>query len=351
MAFIPLNRVHWLYWLALLWCSVYLLLTLFWWQQTHQQGEQIRRTEQLMPLLLPVQHLIQQLQLERGLSAGQVTPSLPYKPALQIQYLLTDAAWRDLSVVLEQHRPSAENMPLNQLTRQHPLLALRQEVTYNGLDLMPTDGAAVIKAYSAVIKPLLQFVQLLRQEGKLDWQQHSTAISSLTEAIERAGLERALLHIATAEQEMTAGRHQNYVFVVNEQRDFLQEFEAKSPATVLTLWQQWQQSEAYQQLVLVREQALQQQFSVTPAQWFSLATQNINQLYLLQRQLQFQLQQDLAKAHLLRQQMLLQLQLHQQLIVLLLLLLLWRMYRLNRANQPVAKNARLESTMHNQFSN
>lgn len=350
MAFIPLKRVHWLYWLALLWCSVYLLLNLSWWQQTNQQGEQIRQTEQLLPVLLPVQHLIQQLQLERGLSAGLVTPSLPYKPALQIQYLLTDAAWRDLSLQLAQHRLTPEHPQLNQLIRQQPLLALRQQVIYNGMDVMPTDGASVIKAYSAVIKPLLQFVQSLRQDGKSDWQQHSTAISSLTDAIERAGLERALLHIATAEQEMTAGRHQNYVFVVNEQRDFLKEFAAKSPATVLTLWQQWQQSATYQELVLVREQALLQQFSVTPAQWFSLASQNINQLYQLQQQLQLQLQQDLAKAQLLRQQMLLQLELHQQLIVLLLLLLLWRMYRLNKADQAVAKNAHLETGLHNQFS-
>lgn len=328
MAFIPLNRVHWLYWLALLWCCVYLLLTLTWWQQYKQQELALRQTTELLPWVEPVQTLIRNLQTERGLSAGQVTPSLPYKPALHIQYLLTDAAWRDLTVALQQ-QTTAELSAVQRLLAQNPLTALRQQVLYNGLESTPADGAVIIKAYSAVIKPLLQYVQLLQQDGALQWQQHSSAISQLTEMIERSGLERAMLHIAMAEQDMSAARYQNYVFVMNELQDHQSAFEELSPAAVLQQWQKWQQQQPYQQLTNLREQALNQQFSMAPALWFSLSTDNINLLYQLQQQLQLALQQDLADARQTRLEGMQQLQLHQQYILLLLLLILWRMHRLN----------------------
>lgn len=328
MAFIPLNRVHWLYWLALLWCCVYLLLTLSWWQQYKHQELQLQQTAALLPWVEPVQTLIRNLQTERGLSAGQVTPSLPYKPALQIQYLLTDAAWRDLTVALEQQTAPAQSV-LMKVLAQNPLPALRQQVLYNGLESTPVDGAIIIKAYSAVIKPLLQYVQQLQQDGDMPWQQHSNAISQLTEMIERSGLERAMLHMAMAEQEMSAARYQNYVFVMNELRDHQSAFEERSPAAVLQDWQQWQQQQHYQQLTEVREQALNQQFSVPPALWFSLSSTNINQLYQLQQDLQLQLQQDLTEGRQTRLEAMQQLQLHQQYMLLLLLLILWRMHRLN----------------------
>jgi|GEM_PF-2825444 len=334
MAFIPLNRVHWLYWLALLWCCVYLLLTLTWWQQYKQQELQHRQTTELLPWVEPVQRLIRNLQTERGLSAGQVTPSLPYKPALHIQYLLTDAAWRDLTVALQQ-QTIPELSAMQRLLAQNPLTALRQQVLYNGLESTPADGAVIIKAYSAIIKPLLQYVQLLQQDGALEWQQHSSAISQLTEMIERSGLERAMLHIAMAEQEMSAARYQNYVFVINELQDHQSTFEELCPAAVLQQWQNWQQQLPYRQLTKVREQALNQQFSVAPALWFSLSSDNINQLYQLQLELQVLLQQDLATARQTGQQAVQQLKLHQQYMLLLLLLILWRMHRLNitTANQ------------------
>lgn len=348
MAFIPLNRVHWLYWLALLWCCAYLLLTLTWWQQYKQQDLQLQQTTALLPWVKPVQTLIRHLQTERGLSAGQVTPSLPYKPALQIQYLLTDAAWRDLSLALQQ-QTSRELLALQRLLAQTPLTALRQQVLYNGLESTPTDGVAIIKAYSAVIKPLLQYVQQLQQDGVLDWQQHSSAISQLTEMIERSGLERAMLHIAMAEQDMSAARYQSYVFVMNELQDLQSAFEERCPPAVLQQWQQWQQQPRYQQLTKVREQALNQQFLMAPALWFSLSSDNINLLYQLQQKLQLQLQQDLTDGQQTRLEAMQQLKLHQQYILLLLLLILWRMHRLNITTAKLRPQQRLPGTFGQQI--
>ena len=58
-----------------------------------------------------------------------------------------------------------------------------------------------------------------------------------------------------------------------------------------------------------------------------MATQNINFMYQLQRQLQLQLNDELQQADFTLVLQLEQLHLRQQLITLLLLLLLWRMYR------------------------
>lgn len=334
MAFIPTTRVHWLYWLALVWCSVYLLMNLSWWLQNNQQQQLLNQSTQLMRVVPPVQFLIHQLQTERGLSAGQVTPSLPYKPALQLQYLLTNAAWRDLTQVLDQQPAAPEQSTLRQLMEKTPLMALRQQVLHHDYDTTAVDGADIIQAYSAVIKPLLKYLRLLQQDGEQDWQRHSRAMMQLTEMIERSGLERAMLHIAMAEQEMSAARYQTYVFTISELRDHQLRFEHNASDAVHLQWQQWQQQARYQQLMATREQALKQQFSVAPALWFALSTDNINQLYLLQQQLRAQLMQDVADANLVRQQMAEQLQLNQKYMVLVLLLLLWRMHRLNIMPRP-----------------
>ncbi len=79
------KKVHWIYWLALLWFSVYLLLTLSWWQQNIKEREQIQHIEQLLPWIEPVQQLVKQLQAERGLSCQArslllcLMKNLPYK--------------------------------------------------------------------------------------------------------------------------------------------------------------------------------------------------------------------------------------------------------------------------------
>lgn len=342
------QRVHWTYWLALMWFSVYMLLTLFWWQQNIKEREQIQHVEQLMPWVTPIQLLIQQLQAERGLSAGKVTPALSYEPALQIQYLLTDAAWRDLSLKLEQQNTGADTQLLQQFFRQNPLPALRQEVTYAGLEGMQLDGAAVIKAYSTLIKPLILFLQPLRQGADTKWQQHSMAIAALTEAIERAGLERAMLHIANAEQQMSASRYQNYVIVVNERLAFIEDFQTHSPDNIKTVFGEWKEGPVFKQLTLLREQALAQQFTVAPDEWFALATEHINFMFRLQYQLQLQTTNELHQASLLLKEQLQQLQLRQELIALLLLGLLWRMYRLQYPKgtaTPITHN-----TFHDQLS-
>jgi hypothetical protein len=342
------KKVHWIYWLALLWFSVYLLLTLSWWQQNIKEREQIQHIEQLLPWIEPIQQLVKQLQTERGLSAGKVTPALSYEPALQIQYLLTDAAFRDLAVQLEQQKPGSDTLLLQQFLQNNPLPALRQQVTFAGLDGIPLDGATVIKAYSALIKPLLQFLQPLRQDADSQWQQQSLAIAALTEATERAGLERAMLHIANAEQQMSASRYQNYVIVVNERLSFIDIFQENSPASIQQRWLNWKNGTVFKQLTQWREQALQQEFKVPPAQWFLTATQNINFMYQLQHQLQQQLNNELKQAGATLELQQEQLQLRQQLFALLLLLLLWRMYRLQ--HHPKDQGQLTGGNLGNQFS-
>lgn len=342
------KKVHWIYWLALLWFSAYLLLTLSWWQQNIKEREEIRHLEQLLPWVEPVQQLVRQLQTERGLSAGKVTPALSYEPALQIQYLLTDAAFRDLVVSLEQQKLAPGTTQLQYFVQQNPLPALRQQVIYAGLDSVPLDGASVIKAYSDLIKPLLQFLQPLHQEAGSQWQQHSLAIAALTEAIERAGLERAMLHIANAEQQMSASRYQNYVIVVNERLSFIEIFQKHSPAHIQQRWLAWKEDAGFKQLTQWREQALAQEFTVPPEQWFLTATKHINFMYQLEHQLQLQLSDELQQAGLALELQMEQLQLRRQLMAVLLLGLLWRMYRLQY--RQTDKQQLPGNKLHNLFS-
>ncbi len=157
-----------------------------------------------------------------------------------------------------------------------------------------------------------------------------------------------MLHIANAEQQMSASRYQNYVIVVNERLSFIDVFQQNSPASIQQRWLNWKNGAVFKQLTLWREQALDQEFMVPPEQWFLMATQNINFMYQLQYQLQQQLNDELQQAGFTLELQQEQLQLRQQLIALLLLLLLWRMYRLQ--HQPKDLGQLTGGKLGNQFS-
>jgi hypothetical protein len=300
--------------------------------KNQQQHHKLQTTLDALPLLLPLQQLTQQLQAERGMLSGFATQQLPSRPPIELQQLQTDAAWRGLELVLADSQPATTtfNQYLSTLPKKQQLFLLRQQVLETQLS-----STEVKLQYTRLLQPLLHFPEYLQQKNELASLSNSlSAILSLTEALERAGLERATLHVAFAEQQMSPSRYQSYVILVNEQMDFLQQFAALSAPELQQQWLTVQSHFENGAFIDLREQALTQQFDGDPALWFALATTRIDKIYQLRTELCQQLQllaqgmdQQFGHAN---QQLRTQL----ESLLLVFLLLVWRLYRLHYVCSP-----------------
>lgn len=325
----------WIFWLLLIIVSIYLALTLNWVVKNEQQQQKLQRMLESLPLLLPLQQLTQQLQTERGMLAGFATQKLATRPPIELQQLQTDAAWRDLKVMLDANPHIVETTAdyLALLPNQQQLFLLRQQISEQQLN-----SSDVKRSYTGLLLPLLDFTGYLQNKNQLTGlAKPLAALIALTEALERAGQERATLHVAFAEQQMSPSRYQSYIILVNEQTDYLQRFTELSSAQ---LQQQWLLTQSHFEngaFIELREQALAQQFDGDVTLWFTLATARMDKIYQLRTELcELILQQAQTMAHQteqINQQFIAQL----QLLLLIFLLLVWRLYRLHTVSAPLLK--------------
>ncbi len=328
----------WIFWLLLIIVSVYLALTLNWLINNQQQHHKLQTTLDALPLLLPIQHLTQQLQAERGMLAGFATQQLPTRPPIELQQLQTDAAWRGFELVLADNPAitATSDEYLSTLPNQQQLFLLRQQVLEQQLS-----STEVKQKYTILLKPLLDFAGYLQRKNELaSLSEPLSAIVALTEAIERAGQERATLHVAFAELQMSPSRYQSYVILVNEQMDHLQQFAALTSPELQQQWLMVQSQFENGAFIELREQALAQQFDGDVTLWFALATARIDKIYQLRAELCQQLlqqtldlDQHLEKVY---QQFIAQL----QSLLLIFMLLVWRLYRLHYIASPLLKQIR-----------
>jgi flagellar biogenesis protein FliO len=328
----------WIFWLLLSITSIYLVLNLDWVLRNQQQRNKLQTTLNALPLLIPVQHLTQQLQAERGMLAGFATQQLPKRPPIELQQLQSDAAWRELNIVVANNLAITDMSAiyLSMLPQQQTLFLLRQNILEQRLS-----SSAVKRAYTALLQPLLHLAEQLQQNNELSGLAHPLSVLvALTEALERAGQERATLHLAFAEQQMLPSRYQSYVILVNEQTAYLEQFADLLAPELRQQWLQIQSQFENGSFIELREQALAQQFDGDATMWFELASNRINIIYEFRLQLCLQLQQQalaieqqLGQA---RQQLVAQL----QCLLIILLLLCWRLYRLHTSGSRILKQVR-----------
>jgi Fe2+ transport system protein B len=329
---------RWIFWLLLIIASIYLALTLNWILNNQQQQYKLQTTLNALPLLLPVQQLTQQLQTERGMLAGFATQQLPSRPPIELQQLQTDAAWRDLELTLAEQQAISETAQdyLKTLPEKTQLLLLRQRISDQQLN-----SSDIKRAYSALLRPLLDLADYLQQKNELTGlTKPLAAIVVLTEALERAGQERATLHVAFAEQQMSASRYQSYIILVNEQMDYLQQFAALSSPELQQQWLMVQSQFENGAFIEQREQALAQDFDGDATLWFTLASTRMDKIYQLRAEL---CQQLLLQAHhmdLQLEQVFQQLVKQLQWLLLIYLLLIWRIYRLHYGVRATLKQIR-----------
>lgn len=328
----------WFFWLLLTIVSIYMALTLNWVIKNQQQHLKLQTMSDILPLLLPLQQLTQQLQTERGMFSGFATQKLPSRPPIELQQLQTDAAWRDLLLVLTDNKVTAVTAAdyLSLLPVQQQLFLLRQQILDQQLS-----SSDVKRTYTGFLLPLLNFAGYLQDKNQVAaLTKPLSALVALTEALERAGQERATLHVAFAEQQMSASRYQSYVILVNEQKDYLEQFTQLISAELQQQWLMTQSQFENGAFIELREQALAQQFDGDVTLWFMLATARMEKIYQFRTDLCQQLQQQVS---LMEQQLE---QTHQQFVaqlevlLLIFLLVVWRLYRLHAGCKPLLKQIR-----------
>jgi hypothetical protein len=332
------SNQKWIFWLLLITATIYLVMTLNWILTNQQQRQKLDTTLEILPLLLPVQQLTQQLQTERAMFAGFATTQLPLRPPLELQQLQTDAAWRDLNLFIINNMAITQTAAeyLSALPKQQMLFQIRQSVYDQQIS-----STEVKRAYSRLLHPLMDLAEHIQLKNELSGlTKPLSAIVALTEAMERAGQERVTILVAFAEQQMSASRYQSYVILVNEQMDYLRQFSELVSSELQQQWRVVQSQYENGAFIELREQALAQEFNGDVSLWFSLANARIDNIYQLRRTLCVQLIQQSQsidkQLNSIFQQLLLQL----QWLLIIFLLLAWRLYRLYYGIRPQLKPVR-----------
>lgn len=257
------------------------------WQQTQQSNAV---TEQ-MTVLVKAVDLVHELQKERGLSAGFLNSQLPDVPAELVQQrALVD---QQLQLFLQQLKQSQQSFQsteqftlLQQIeTRLSSLSQNRAQVSSKNLTV-----AAMIRYYSELNQQLLSIApSILKFNTDMQLNGPLNSLYSWSEAKERAGLERAQLNAALTKGSFTPQSFASYLSNTAEQQLFFslfQQFATKEQVQ----WLDNQQS-SFSEMLSIRQQAMQQQLTVEPRQWFELSTARINQLKLMEQQLTEQIVQ------------------------------------------------------------
>lgn len=257
------------------------------WQQTSQSNAV---TEQ-MAVLVKAVDLVHELQKERGLSAGFLNSQQQELPAQLSQQRAT--ADQQLQLFLQQLKHSSQSFQsIEQLSLLRKIEAKLSALSQSRSDVAAKSisAAAMIHSYSDLNQQLLSIAQsVLKFNTDMQLNGPLNALYSWTEAKERAGLERAQLNAALTKGSFNAESYVSYLSNVAEQQLFFTQFQQFATNEQLQ-WLDNQQSK-FSEMLSIRQQAMQQQLTVAPEQWFELATGRINQLKLMEQQLTEQILQ------------------------------------------------------------
>lgn len=251
------------------------------WQQTRQSSAVTAQ----MTVLVKAVDLVHELQKERGLSAGFLnSQQADLPPELVQQRSLADQQSKAFLQQLQQNKQSFQSKEqlalLQQIeTRLGGLLQNRSQVSDKSLTLM-----AMIGFYSDLIQQLLYIApSVLKFNTDMQLNGPLNSLYSWSEAKERAGLERAQLNAALTKGSFTTESYAAYLSNVAQQQLFFSQFQQFATPTQ----KQWldEQDPKFSDMLNIRQQAMQQQLSAKPKQWFELSTNRINQLKLMEQQL------------------------------------------------------------------
>jgi methyl-accepting chemotaxis protein len=250
-----------------------------------QRGwRQMRAIERLMQLGVHVGNLVHQLQKERGMSAGFLgSRGTKFTAELPQQRAKTDPTLETLRTYLKSVDIQVFEKRLSE-SLETALGSLRQlDEQRQGVDTLTADSSTVTGYYTQNIAALLTTVggmSTLSSDAAIA--NAVSAYTSLLQAKERAGIERAMLSNAFASDKFAPGTFNKFLSNVAEQEVYLTMFRSLATRQQLTFFQSKLSGQAVAEVQRLRAIAVAKApeggFEVDANSWFNTATARIDLL-------------------------------------------------------------------------
>ena len=229
--------------------------------------------------------LVHELQKERGRTAGFLgSGGKTFSQELKEQRERTDEKIAQLKRILSKETvqalpPKARKLFVELVNSQLPQLI---EVR-NAVDNLSIPLNRAIKFYTELNNTLIDSIGLLSSESTdPEITRELLAYADFMYAKEKAGLERAILSVAFANNRFSSNQHlERFVNLMAQQKAFLKAFQLAAPETVYNYYLKtvasslpYKEVKAYEELALSK--SAEGNFNVDPNLWFKTITEKIN---------------------------------------------------------------------------
>ena len=249
---------------------------------------ELERLQSLTALALQAGHWVQQMQLERGMSAGFLgSQGASFGNRLAQQRPTTDTA---AETFLEQRQTLDQTLLGAGLTRQleeieqrwQQQARVRQQI--DQLDIATADALAHYTGLNNALMALVGELAQLTEEGGIARQ--LAVYYNLLEAKDLAGIERALLSNVFAADAMPPATQHRLLSLIGEERAFLESVHVLSDDAQRQALSAALSGPEIERVLARRELALQQNgdYNVNPEEWFDWQTVKIGRLKALEDQ-------------------------------------------------------------------
>lgn len=229
--------------------------------------------------------LVHELQKERGRTAGFLgSGGKTFSEELKEQRKKTDEKIAQLKEVLSRKNvqalpPKAQKLFIDLINNQLPqLIEIR-----NAVDSLSIPLNRAISFYTELNNSLIDSVGLLSSEATdPEIARELLAYADFMYAKEKAGLERAILSVAFANNKFSSIQHlEKFVNLMAQQRAFLKAFQLAAPEKVYNYYiknvvnsPSYKAVKSYEELALSK--STEGEFHVDPNLWFKTITEKIN---------------------------------------------------------------------------
>ncbi|MBE9609743.1 nitrate- and nitrite sensing domain-containing protein [Chitinilyticum piscinae] len=252
-------------------------------QEKRQQASELARLEQLVRLSVSIGELGHEMQRERGLSAGFISSKGERnRQELPAQREKTDESIRQLNTALAAfdagaYDPALAGILAEAKNRLGELPARRQAVS--ALGITPAESAAYYTTLISSHYQLPAMVSTLSSNGEIA--RLSAAYSSMLQAKERAGRERAMLSAVFTVKAFTPATLSAFLQNLSAQQVYFDEFAHYALDSQKAILQRELQDKAVAEVKRLQQYAIDNSaaaLDIDPGYWFKTSTARIDQL-------------------------------------------------------------------------
>lgn len=224
--------------------------------------------------------LVNELQIERGLSAGYLgSMGTKFGDALKKQQQQTDLSINRFNQFVEKYNPLINLTEVKDLLSGTTLLFSELDNTRKGIESRSHTVPDTLEYYSKLNNTMLATASLI---GKInpdaDLTQNLSALFSLLKGQEQAGVELAILMNTFTSNDISEAYYTEFLSLIASQDTYLSTFIAFSDEFHTNLFEQVVADESFEKVERFRYLATNYLLDQPPEEWLSASTDRINKL-------------------------------------------------------------------------